>query len=77
MEQPDKTWAWWGGKYHWGSKEEALKGVSTKEQEEYGQNQDDCWRCGRTGHRTYECFSFNTRRGTALLTASWKVAAVG
>ena len=60
----------------WASKDAALKGVPTKEQEEYGRSQEDCWRCGRSGHRTYECFSFNTRKGTALPPAPWKASAV-
>jgi len=54
-----------------------MKGVPTKEQEEYGKKQDDCWRCGRSGHWTYECFSFSTLKGMTLPTAPWKVAVVG
>jgi len=54
-----------------------MKGVPTKEQEEYGQRRDDCWTCGRSGHRTYECFSFSTVKGTALPPTPWKAAAVG
>jgi len=73
----EKTWEWWGGKNHWGSKEEALRGVLQKEQETYFQNRDDCWRCGRPGHKTFECFSFNTLQGTALPKAPWKAAAAG
>jgi len=72
-----RAWEWWGGKNHWGSKEDALKGVPAKEQEEYGLSREDCWRGGRPGYRTFECFSFNTRRGTTLPLAPWKVAAVG
>jgi len=73
--QPDKR-HWWGGKDHWASRDEAMKGVLAKEQEEYGQRRDDCWRCGRSGHRTYECFSFSTVKGTVLPPAPWKAAAV-
>jgi len=72
----EKTQNWWGGKDHWGTKDEALKGVPAKEQEEYGQSREDCWRCGRPGHWTFECFSFNTRKGTLLPPAPWKTAAV-
>ena len=67
---------WWGAKDHWASKEEALKGVPQKEQEAYFKNRDDCWRCGRTGHRTFECFSFSTLQGTQLPKAPWKAATV-
>jgi len=67
---------WWGAKDHWASKEEALKGVLQKEQETYFKNRDDCWRCGRTGHRTFECYSFSTLQGTLLPKAPWKAATV-
>ena len=67
---------WWGAKDHWASKEEALKGVPQKEQEAYFKNRDDCWRYGRTGHRTFECFSFSTLQGTPLPKAPWKAATV-
>jgi len=33
--QPDKR-PWWGGKDHWASRDEPIKGVPAKEQEEYG-----------------------------------------
>ena len=74
-QRSEKTREWWGGKNHWGSKEEALRGVPQKEQETYFQNHDDCWRCGRPGNRTFECFLFNTLQGTALPKAPWKAAA--
>ena len=32
----------WGGKTYWGTKDEALVGVPTKEQEEYTQSREDC-----------------------------------
>jgi len=38
-----KTREWWGGKDHWVSQEEALRGVLQKEQEAYFGNRDDCW----------------------------------
>ena len=69
-----KTREWCGGKDHWSSKEEALRGVLQKEQEAYFQNRDDWWRCGRPGHKTFECFSFNTLQGTTLPKAPWKAA---
>jgi len=50
----------------WPSQEAALQGVPSKEAEEYWKSREDCWRCGRPGHRTYDCFSFETLQGTAL-----------
>jgi len=66
MEARPKRYGWWGGKDHWASKDKALKGVPQNEQEAYFKNHDDCWQCGRAGHRTFECFSFSTLQGTAL-----------
>jgi len=54
----------------------ALKGVPSKEAEEYRKSWEDCWPCGQPGHRTYDCFSFQTVQGTALPPSPWKVAAV-
>ena len=66
----------YGGQARWTSKDAVLTGVPAKEQEEYGRNPDDCWRCGRSTHKTYECFSFNTKKGTTLPPAPWKASAV-
>jgi len=66
----------YGQTERWASKDAALAGLPAKEQEEYGCFRDDCWRCGRNSHRTYECFSFNTKRGTPLPPAPWKALAV-
>ena len=52
----------------WATKNTALNGMPDKKQEEYGRSPEDCWRCGHSGHRTYECFSFNTREGTTCNT---------
>jgi len=60
----------------WPSQDAALKGVPSKEAEEYRKSRKDCWRCSRPGHRTYDCFSFQTVQGTALPPAPWKVTAV-
>jgi len=57
------------------SLETALKGVPPKEQEEYKAT-DGCWRCGRPGHKTFECYAFTTSQGTSLPVAPWKTAAV-
>jgi len=50
--------------------------VPSKEAEEYRKSREDCWRCGRPGHRTYNWFSFQTVQGTILPPTPWKVAAV-
>jgi len=76
LDQLDRTKTWWGGRKHGATKDDALKGVPSKEQEEYGQNREDCWRCGRNGYKTYECFSFSTRKGNVVPRAPWKTAAV-
>jgi len=57
--------------------DEAMKGVPNAEKEEYWQSREDCWRCSRGGHKTYESLAFNTRRGTPLPAAPWKASAVG
>ena len=68
---------WYGQKASWVTKDEALRGVPTAEKEEYGRSREDCWRCGRNGHKTYECYAGTTKKGTALPAAPWKVSAVG
>ena len=50
----------------WGHVGAALKGVLQNEIENHKKVQDGCWRCGRTGHRTFDCFSFQTIQGTLL-----------
>jgi len=68
---------WYGQKTSWVTKDEALKGVPAAEREEYGRSREDCWRCGRNGHKTYECYAGTTKKGTVLPAAPWKVSAVG
>ena len=65
-----------GKKSGWGSVSLALQGVPQTEVDAHKKVQDGCWRCGRTGHRTFDCFSFQTTQGTNLPPAPWKVAAV-
>jgi len=60
----------------WGTTGAALQGVPQNEIEAHKKNRDGCWRCGRTGHRTHDCYSFQTIQGTELPPAKWKVAAV-
>lgn len=60
----------------WENTGAALKGVPQNEVDDHKKIQGGCWRCGRTGHRTFECFSFQTTQGTTLPPAPWKVAAL-
>jgi len=53
-----------------------MKGVPNGEKEEYRQSRENCWRYGCRGHKTNEFLAFNTRKGTTLPPAPWKVAAV-
>jgi len=66
----------WGKAGKWATKEDALKGVPSREHEEYFKTPDSCWHCGQKGHRTYECFAHTTRQGTVLPRAPWKIAGV-
>ena len=68
---------WYGQKTSWNTKDDALKGVPVSEREEYGKSREDCWRCGRNGHKTYECYAGTTKKGTVLPIAPWKISAVG
>ena len=42
----------------WESTGAALRGVPQNEIDAHKKVKDGCWRCGRTGHRTFDCFSF-------------------
>ena len=59
---------------HWKTKEEALAGVPARERKEYGSSKDNCWRCGRAGHKTFECYAGTTMGGTTLPAAPWRGA---
>ena len=60
----------------WESTGATLWGVPQNEIDAHKKIKDGCWRCGRTGHRTYDCFSFQTTQGTELPSAPWKVGGV-
>jgi hypothetical protein len=71
----EETWtSQYTGDNRWGSKAEAPKGVPKAEATEYEKSRDNCWRCGDTGHKTYECFRHHTVKGTELPKAPWKVS---
>jgi hypothetical protein len=63
-------------KEKWASFDAALRGVPQKEVDDHKKERDSCWRCGRPGHRTWDCYAATTLAGTALPQAPWKVAAV-
>jgi len=65
-----------GRKDEWETTGTALKGVPQAEIDQHKKTPDGCWRCGRTGHRTYDCCTFQTVKGTSLPPALWKVTAV-
>jgi len=54
----------------WESAATALQGVPQNEIDAHKKVKDGCWRCGRTGHRTFDCFSFqnSTRNGATTRT---------
>jgi len=60
----------------WESTGAALRGVPQNEIDAHKKIKDGCWRCGRTGHRTFDCYSFQTTQGTELPLAPWKVGGV-
>ena len=60
----------------WGTTGAALAGVPQTEIDGHKKVSDGCWRCGRTGHRTHECYLFQTIKGTELPPAPWKAAGV-
>jgi len=66
----------WRKPGRWATKEDALRGVPSREHEEYFKTPDSCWHCRQKGHRTYECFAHTTRQGTVLPRAPWKTARV-
>jgi len=54
----------------WESAATALQGVPQNEIDAHKKVKDGCWQCGRTGHRTFDCFSFqnSTRNGATTRT---------
>jgi hypothetical protein len=73
----EKTWtSQYTGDNRWGSKAEALKGVPRNEAAEYEKSPNNCWRCGDTTHKTYECYRHHTIKGTELPKAPWRSSVV-
>jgi hypothetical protein len=45
---------------------EALQDVPQSEIDKHKKDKADCWRCGRSGHKMYECYAKKTVGGTEL-----------
>jgi hypothetical protein len=65
------------GKKIYSSWKDALAGVNHAEVEEHKAAKAGCWRCGRDGHHSTECYARTTKRGTALPATPGVAAAVG
>jgi hypothetical protein len=55
---------------------EALQDVLQSEIDKHKKDKADCWRCGRSGHKMYECYAKKTVRGTEL-SSGGKTASLG
>ena len=65
----------------WGSFAEAVKGIPDDEFKKHREEDADCRRCGRNGHKTRACFAQTTAKGTKLAPPpklpSGKASAIG
>jgi hypothetical protein len=55
---------------------EALQDVPQSEIDRHKKDKADCWRCGRSGHKMYECYAKKTVGGTKL-SSGGKTASLG
>jgi hypothetical protein len=55
---------------------EALQDVPQSEIDKHKKDKADCWRCGRSGHKMYECYAKKTVGGTELSNGG-KTASLG
>jgi hypothetical protein len=55
---------------------EALQNVPQSEIDKHKKDKADCWRCGRSGHKMYECYAKKTVGGTDL-SSGGKTASLG
>jgi hypothetical protein len=55
---------------------EALQNVPQSEIDKHKKDKADCWRCGRSGHKMYECYAKKTVGGTELASGG-KTASLG
>jgi hypothetical protein len=65
------------GKKIYSSWKDAVVGVNHAEAEEHKAAKAGCWRCGRDGHHSTECYARTTKHGTALPATPGVTAAVG
>jgi hypothetical protein len=57
------------------SGKEALQNVPQSEINKHKKDKANCWRCGHSGHKMYECYAKKTVRGTEL--SGGKTASLG
>jgi hypothetical protein len=57
------------------SGKEALQNVPQSEIDKHKKDKADCWRCGRSGHKMYDCYAKKTVGGTEL--SGGKTASLG
>jgi hypothetical protein len=55
---------------------EALQNVPQSEMDKHKKDKADCWRCGRSGHKMYECYAKKTI-GETELSHGAKIASLG
>jgi len=71
-EKPRKSWA----ESHWGSGDNAYKGVPQNEIDSHRNSKASCWRCGRDSHTTQDCYARTTIKGTELLEAPKQASSI-
>jgi hypothetical protein len=55
---------------------QALQNIPQSEIDKHKKDKADCWRCGHSGHKMYECYAKKTVRGTDL-SSGGKTASLG
>jgi hypothetical protein len=58
------------------SRREALQNIPQSEIDKHKKDNTDCWRCGHSGHKMYDCYTKKTVGGTELSNGG-KIASLG